>query len=246
MEPVPRPAPDQPHDTAADLLRRVRSDPRVVFAILVCVALAAGVAWFRAGLAPNAPASATTGTRSTTSASSGSSGSPDTTAADAATTSTTSAAVVVDVVGAVQRPGIVTLRAGARVVDAISAAGGAAPSADLGRLNLAAPIADGSRIAVPATGQQAPALDPAAVTSGGAGNDAAGASAAGATDAAPINVNTATADELDALPGVGPATADAIVREREAHGPFASVDDLERVKGIGPSKVAALRDRATV
>jgi len=146
-------------------------------------------------------------------------------------------------VGAVRAPGIVRVRAGARVVDAIAAAGGATADADLARLNLAAPLSDGARVAVPAVGRPPPALDPGAVSGTPAASGAAGAS--GATSG-PVNINTATAEELDQLPGIGPTTAAAIVSDRGAHGPFASVDDLQRVRGIGPSKLEQLRDLVTV
>ena len=145
--------------------------------------------------------------------------------------------------GAVRAPGIVRVRAGARVVDAIAAAGGATADADLARLNLAAPLSDGARVAVPAVGRPPPALDPSAVSGTPAASGAAGAS--GSTSG-PVDINTATAEELDRLPGIGPATAAAIVSDRSTHGPFASVDDLQRVRGIGPSKLEQLRDLVTV
>ncbi len=156
------------------------------------------------------------------------------------------AALVVDVVGAVRKPGIVRVAAGARVVDVIAAAGGATPGADLTRLNLAAPIADGARVAVPAVGQPAPGVDPGAVTGGAGGSPEGGATGGSGGAGGPVNLNTATADALDELPGVGPATAAAIVRDREQHGPFRSVGDLERVRGIGPAKLEQLHDLVTV
>ncbi len=206
-----------------------RADRRIVAGLCACVAVAAGVAWWRAGsmhAAPPAPAT-----------------SPP--ASEVVTTSSTRAlaALVVNVVGAVRKPGIVRVAAGARVVDVITAAGGATAGADLTRLNLAAPIADGARVAVPATGQPAPGIDPGAVT-GGAG-DSGSPDGGGGADG-PVNLNTATADALDELPGVGPATAAAIVRDREQHGPFQSVGDLERVRGIGPAKLEQLHDLVTV
>ena len=151
--------------------------------------------------------------------------------------------LVVDVVGAVRRAGVVRVAPGARVLDAIAAAGGASPDADLARLNLAAPVADGARVAVPHVGAPAPAVDPSAVT--GASTDAGG-SGPGAATAGPVDLNTATAAQLDALPGIGPATAAAIVHDRETHGPFTSVNDLTRVRGIGPAKLEQLRDLVTV
>lgn len=146
--------------------------------------------------------------------------------------------LLVHVAGAVASPGVYELGPSARVIDAVTAAGGPIADADLDGLNLAAGLADGQRVYVPHVGE----VDPAAVPSGG--DVPAGAS--GDAHSGPVNVNTATATELEALPGVGPATAAAIVDDRTRNGPFASVDDLERVPGIGPSKLAALREQVTV
>jgi competence protein ComEA len=220
----------------ASRLERWRADPRVAAAVFACVALAAGAAWLRAGTSTPAPPRAAP---------------PSTLAGSAsvpATVPATAAVVIVDVTGAVRAPGVVELAAGARVVDAIGAAGGPAPDADLARLNLAAPVADGTRIAVPAAGKPAPTVDPGAVTTGTAavpGTDSRASGVSGPA-AAPVNLNRATSAELDALPGIGPATAAAIIRDREAHGPFTSVDDLTRVRGIGEAKLAQLRDLVTV
>ncbi len=152
--------------------------------------------------------------------------------------------IVVDVVGAVRHDGIVRLRSGTRVVDAIAAAGGAVPGADLTRLNLAAVVGDGARVAVPRLGAPAPAIDPAAVVGSGPadGDPTPGVPSA----AAPVNLNTASAAQLDSLPGVGPATAAAIISDRTEHGPFRSVDDLGRVRGIGAAKLDQLRKLVTV
>jgi competence protein ComEA len=211
-----------------------RADRRVVAGVCACVAVAAGVAWWRAGSTQTAPPAPAPATRPA--------------AAEVVTTSTTHAlaALVVNVVGAVRKPGIVRVSAGARVFDVITAAGGATARADLTRLNLAAPIADGARVAVPAVGQPAPGIDPGAVTGGAGGSVGGGAPDGGRGGDGPVNLNTATADALDGLPGVGPATAAAIVRDREQHGPFRSVGDLERVRGIGPAKLEQLHDLVTV
>ena len=147
--------------------------------------------------------------------------------------------LLVHVAGAVASPGVYELAPSARVIDAVTAAGGPIADADLDGLNLAAGLADGQRVYVPHVGE----VDPAAVPSGG-GDVPAGAS--GDAHSGPVNVNIATAAELESLPGVGPATAAAIVDDRTRNGPFASVDDLERVPGIGPSKLAALREQVTV
>lgn len=159
-------------------------------------------------------------------------------AAPAGSATTTPAGVVVHVAGAVARPGLVRLGAGSRVADAIEAAGGLAPDADLDRLNLAAPLADGQRVWVPRPGEEPPA--------GAAGAGAAGDPAAAGGGTALVDLNTATLDELDALPGVGPATAQAILDYRRAHGRFRSVDELLEVRGIGEAKLASLRARVRV
>lgn len=137
-----------------------------------------------------------------------------------------SATVTVHVVGEVRRPGVYELPGDARVRDAVAAAGGLLGAADESGINLARVAVDGEQIVVPRNGE----------TTGGAGT--AGGSAAPAK----VDLNTATAAELDALPGVGPATAAKIVADRAANGPFRSVDDLMRVSGIGPAKFDALKD----
>lgn len=135
--------------------------------------------------------------------------------------------VIVHVAGAVTNPGVYEVGAGARLIDAIEKAGGALPDGEPQRLNLAAPVADGMQIWVPLVGEVVP--QPSAAAGGGGGTG-------------PINLNTATADQLDDLPGVGPATATAIIAYRDEHGAFTSVDGLLAVPGIGPSKLEALRD----
>jgi competence protein ComEA len=162
-----------------------------------------------------------------------------------ATTPTTGAGIVVHAAGAVSRPGLYRLPRDARVADLLDAAGGPTLETDLDRVNLAAPLADGQRLYLPRRGEGSPAVvgpDGGAV-SGGTG--ATGATASGAPSG-PIDLNTATAEQLDTLPGVGPATAAAIVSHRERNGPFSSVDGLLDVRGIGPSKLEAMRDLVTV
>jgi competence protein ComEA len=166
----------------------------------------------------------------------------DTHAVDAPPTPTSapgSGEVVVHVVGAVPRPGVQHLEAGSRVVDAVHAAGGADPDADLARLNLAAVLTDGEQVYVLRTGEAPPTPlpAPAGTAATGAGTGAPGP---------PVDLNRATADELDALPGIGPATAAAIIATREEKGGFRSVDDLLDVRGIGDAKLAELRDRVKV
>jgi competence protein ComEA len=149
--------------------------------------------------------------------------------------------VVVHVVGAVAAPGVQRLPTGSRVIDAVEAAGGAAPDADLSRVNLAAVLADGQQVVVLRPGE-APPIAAEADPSGPGASD--GASSGG--DGALVDINRASAAELEELPGVGPATAEAIIAHRDQNGPFASVDDLLDVRGIGEAKLEQLRDRATV
>ena len=158
------------------------------------------------------------------------------TAGGAAGTGATAApaTVVVSVVGRVGRPGLVTLPEGARVADALEAAGGLLPGVDAAGVNLAALLTDGQQVAVGVPGAGAPAAP-------GQGPEAA----AGAAGAA-VNINTAAVGELDALPGVGPVLAQRIVEHRERNGPFGAVADLQDVTGIGPAILDGLADAAAV
>ena len=155
--------------------------------------------------------------------------------------------IVVQVAGKVARPGVYHLPADARVVDLVEAAGGVIADGDAGGVALAARLADGQRVVVPAVGEHVPAGgNGASSPSGGVGaGPAAGSGAAGSGGAPtaedPVDLNTATLADLDRLPGVGPATAAAIVAYRDAHGPFRTVDDLGEVRGIGPARLEALR-----
>ncbi|MDP9286494.1 MAG: ComEA family DNA-binding protein [Actinomycetota bacterium] len=133
--------------------------------------------------------------------------------------------LVVDVAGAVRRPGLYRLRQGARVADAIERAGGLSPHAERTAVNLAAPLADGEQVLIAARGS------PVA--------GAAGTTGAAATG--PVSLNSASAEQLDALPGVGPVTAQKILQYRQEHGPFTSVDGLDAIPGIGPARLADLR-----
>jgi competence protein ComEA len=149
--------------------------------------------------------------------------------------------VVVHVVGAVKTPGVQRLPAGARVTDAVDAAGGATADADLARVNLAATVTDGAQIVVPRPGDAVVPVAPAPAV-GAASPTAPGAPGG----AGPIDVNTAGPTELEELPGVGPVTAAAIVAHRDEFGPFATVDALIDVRGIGEAKLEQLRTAATV
>lgn len=161
---------------------------------------------------------------------------PDAVLAPVPSTTGLASSVVVQVAGAVLAPGVVTLAPGARWNDAITAAGGPGPDADLDRVNLAAPATDGARLFIPRRGQ-----DPPAEVAATSARPAGGTPTPNAADAAPIDLNTATADELDGLPGVGPSTAAAILEYRDRSGPFRAVDDLDQVAGIGPTRLERLR-----
>jgi len=145
--------------------------------------------------------------------------------------------LVVHVVGEVRNPGLYRLRDGARIADAVHRAGGALRDADLAAVNLAAPLVDGVQVVVPARAEAG--IPP----SSGTGGTAPGG--AGGTAGPLVSLSSATVEELDGLPGVGPITAQKIVDYRTEHGPFASVDDLDAVPGIGPTRIEQLRDLVT-
>jgi competence protein ComEA len=136
--------------------------------------------------------------------------------------------VVVHVVGAVREPGLYKLAEGSRIDDALREAGGPKPKAALELVNLAAPVADGQQVVVP-------------LRSGDEGAAASAASVPGGAPAGPVHLNTATLEELDALPGVGPVTAQKILDYRAAKGAFSSVDELDAVPGIGPARLEQLK-----
>ena len=159
------------------------------------------------------------------------SGTPAGTAPGAAPT--TGGEVVVSVVGQVARPGLVSLPAGSRVADALTAAGGLLPDADPAAVNAAALLTDGQQIAVGVPG--------APVSAGARGSGAGNGSAGGL-----LPLNSATVADLDALPGIGPVLAQRIVDHRSAHGPFTSVEQLDDVSGIGPAISAQLAERVSV
>lgn len=152
--------------------------------------------------------------------------------------------MVVHVVGAVARPGVVTLPGGSRVSDAVERAGGARDDADLARLNLARVLVDGERLYVPKVGE----TDiPAALDGSSSSSDSAGAGGgAGSADDAVVDLNTADQTLLETLPGIGPSLAGRILAWRDEHGRFAAVEDLLDVSGIGDVRFAELRDRVRV
>jgi competence protein ComEA len=150
---------------------------------------------------------------------------PTATSADAAAVPAAGGRLVVDVVGAVRRPGLYRLPHGARIADAVARAGGTTPKAQLELVNLAAPLADGEQVVVPRRGPSA----------------AGGGGGAGGTPAGPLHLSTATLEQLDSLPGIGPVTAQKILDYRQQHGAFASVDELDAVPGIGPARLEQLK-----
>lgn len=135
------------------------------------------------------------------------------------------AGVVVDVEGAVRHPGLVRLPAGSRIADAVTRAGGPTRLADRSGVNFAAPVSDGQQVLVPRRGS-AGALPAASGTVAASG---------------PVSLSSATVEQLDALPGVGPVTAQKIIDYRTEHGAFHSVDELDAIPGIGPARLADLR-----
>jgi competence protein ComEA len=146
--------------------------------------------------------------------------------------------LVVHVDGAVVVPGVHEVPVGSRVVDAVDAAGGLTDDADRSRLNLARPLADGERIWVPVVGEEPPVVvNPLGDTSRGPGGDGT---------PGPIDLNTSDAGALEALPGIGPTIAGAIVDHRERTGPFRRIDDLLEVPGIGPARLAQLESLVSV
>lgn len=144
--------------------------------------------------------------------------------------------VIIHVAGAVAVPGVVQLPAGSRVHEAVAAAGGGTPTADLNRLNLAAMLADGQKLYVPQAGEEVPAGSSGMPGEAGEGTGGGGTASAGEK----VNLNTASVEELDALPKVGPVLAQRIVEWRKEHGPFATVEELDAVDGVGPKMLETL------
>lgn len=229
MEPLSRPIPPRSLAERARAWIEWFGVARLIAASIATVVVCAGGYWLVSSPSPPTEASLPRAQASSAVAAS----STVSMAAPQPDATTVPTSVVVHVAGSVAAPGVYELPAGSRVRDALAAAGGVLADADPDALNLAALVIDATRVYVPAVGEEVPAelaappVAPAAVPSG------------------PVDVNRATAEQLDALPGVGPATATAIVTERERNGPFLTVDDLDRVPGIGPAKLAAMRDLVT-
>lgn len=198
----------------------------VAYAVIAAAVLVLGGRWLTQGAgrgAAPAPVAAEPAAAEPTAAGS---------AGERAQVTQPSRAAVVHVAGAVRRPGVYRLGAGARVRDAVRRAGGATRRADVDAVNLAALLQDGVQVVVP---KRVPAGVPVAAAGEGAG-----------VPAAPVNLNAATAEQLETLDGVGPATAAKILDYRKQHGGFRSVEDLGQVSGIGPKRLEALRDDVVV
>jgi competence protein ComEA len=245
-----RPAPPKPRIlTVPVALRGVRARPRrlAVLGVMVLVLAAAvvfgvRVAWAHSTAQPqpiaasahSPPGGLVTRTVPAAFASPG-----------AAALPAAASVLLAHVVGQVLRPGVVRLRPGARVLDAVQAAGGASSSADLNNLNLARPVADGEQIVVPKPGQAIPLTG--ALGSGGSGAGSAGKGSAGAGSAGGlVDLNTADASALDSLPGVGPVLSQRILDWRTQHGRFSSVDELGEVTGIGDKLLTQIGPKVRV
>ena len=159
------------------------------------------------------------------------------------------AEIVVHAAGAVRGPGVYRMPASARIVDLLEAAGGPTPGADLSGINLAAALSDGVRVYFPRAGEEPPAefdLVPPPAAAGGKSEAGAAPAPGPGPGPGPLDVNAATAAQLEGLPGIGPVTAAAIVEHRERVGPFGSVESLADVSGIGPVKLSRIEHLVTV
>ncbi|MGI8709564.1 MAG: helix-hairpin-helix domain-containing protein [Acidimicrobiales bacterium] len=254
-----RPGPAPWSESAAQIRERWAtgaSPARLAGAVVVLVLLAGGGWWL---LRPAAPAVDATlpmaGAGDSTVAGAGtvptgSSASLPAGAGAPGSSTTVATELVAQAAGAVARPGVYHLPGDGRVDDLVRAAGGLTPEADVDRVNLAAPLADGERVWVPKRGQREV---PEVVAGGGvpgatgpgSGGTTTGSGGSGSEVVGPVDLNTATAEQLDTLPGVGPATAQSILAYREEHGRFASVDELLEVRGIGDAKLEQLRTLVT-
>jgi competence protein ComEA len=225
-------------DRVVGLWHRVRAgeEPVAFGAVVVLVAVGAGLMWFWAGARSGGVPAAAAAPRSHSE-----DGPPSSVSRDLDVTATTANALAVHVAGAVARPGLYRLPNGSRVADAIGLAGGKVPGADLDRVNLAARLVDGQQILVTRRGDPVPGGSPT-----GSGGEGPAAGSAGLTPAEPIDLNGADIAALDGLPGIGPATARAIIDERTRRGGFRSTRDLLRVPGIGQGRFARLKDLVRV
>ncbi|HVE95352.1 MAG TPA: helix-hairpin-helix domain-containing protein [Acidimicrobiales bacterium] len=234
MAELPRPLPPPTwRDRWASVLRQLQDAPRGLFVgALGAVVAAAGIGVGLALAGSLALPGGASGPPPELSMPRADAGAPESPAG--APTTTTAAVLHVHAAGAVARPGVVQVAAGSRVADVVAAAGGATSEADLDLVNLAAPVTDGERVYVPKRGE----------TVASPARTQANQSAPSAP--AIVNLNQATLAQLESLPGVGPATAQAILDYRTQRGRFRSVDDLLNVRGIGPAKLEQIRPHARV
>lgn len=241
--------------TLAERIAALRNHPKISAGAIVIAATMLGLVWHQSSANTRVGTSTSVNTPGSDSSSNKSGGNEAAALAAAAEVTKSGAAedekqkdgapevAVVHVAGAVMNPGLQSLDGTARLGDAIAAAGGALTEADLDRVNLAAPVVDGSRVYVPFRGLPSPPVE--AGSGGGSGSGAAtGANEDGA--AATVNLNSATQAELETLPGVGPSLAQAILNQRQAQGGFRSVDELRSVRGIGDKRFADLKDLVSV
>ena len=220
-----RPVHLRPTDRLLGLLADLGLSPRAALATFVlCLVAALGWWWLKSPAPPPAEAGVPLAPAATA-----------TSAVAVAPVEPVGGTVFAHAAGAVRHPGLYELATGDRVADLLAAAGGPLPAADLDRINLAAPVADGTQVVVPRRGEPAPVV-----------STPTGDTAGGDAPTAPVNINLAGPEELETLPGVGPATAGAIIEYREASGPFTAVEQLIDVTGIGEAKLAALVDLVTV
>lgn len=224
-------------DALVGAFDRIRDRPVVSIVAAIALAGVAAIAWWSGQAGTVAPVEAripvvTSAAPADGVAEPGADGRPD--AATALTEPTEPTELLVHVAGAVRRPGIVSLDPGARIGDAVNAAGGPTGDADVHQLNLAAPVVDGLQVRVPIEGESVPP----------AGLAPRGGSVDGSQEL--VDLNRANEADLETLPGIGPALATAIVEWRATSGPFATVDDLLDVPGIGPAKLDRLADLVSV
>jgi len=217
---------DNPIRSWVERLRPLRDDAGAALVALVVLAVITGIVVYRMSVPGGIPSENRQDAAS-----------PGTSVASVPFTTTTSTGrVTVHVAGAVNRPGLVRLRGGSRVQDALEAAGGAQGGADLDRLNLASLLIDGQQVMVVRPGEPAP---PPLTGSAGASNSSG-------VSGGLIDINRATVAELETLPGIGPTLAAAIVSERDKRGGFDRIEDLQAVRGIGEARYAELRDLVIV
>jgi competence protein ComEA len=238
-----------PADGVADARLRWRLGIRAAALLGVLSLLAGGWFWWRVATAgPEVkPLSAVT-SDAAAAAPSDSRGGDDSAAAGGGEAGDSAGSVVVHVAGAVKKAGIVQLPRNSRVHQAIAAAGGATPAADLNRLNLASVLEDGQKIYVPGRGEAAlpDGADPLPSGGAGTGSSSSGATGGGGSTGGKVNLNTAGAEELAELPKVGPVLAQRIVGWRKEHGLFKTVEELDAVDGVGPKMLETLLPLVTV